>query len=498
MSASDHTGGGREDETQDVPHSAPQEQPQWAAADSGTQVFSATPGDPAPPEGANGPGAPGDGGYPGGDPNADGFAHPTGGYGPPPQDPGAAAAAPGPEPRKRRGRVALVAAVTALITSLVVGPAATVLTLELTGSAQPLSSLGDGQASSQSTGDVSGVAETALPSVVSIQVGEEGGSGVVISADGQILTNAHVVAQAAGNDNEAEVQVQFNDGEETTAELLGSDPVSDLAVLQAEGQSGRTPATFGDSDNVDVGADIVAIGSPLGLSGTVTSGVVSAVDRPVNTGVVGQENPNGGGQQEDSPLPGMPFEEPPAEQEEDPEDPESQDPQPQTSTVISAIQSDAPINPGNSGGPLTNMNGEVIGINTAIAGTGGQMGGASGSIGLGFAIPINQAQPIAEQLIEEGQANYAAIDATVTGTEDGNGVEIVEASGDGAAAEAGLEDGDIVTEIDGEETGDPDKLIATVRSYQPGDTITVGYERGGDTKEVELTLSAQSAESIGE
>ncbi|MBB4929540.1 putative serine protease PepD [Lipingzhangella halophila] len=491
MSATDHTGGGREEGQPDAAASpATGPQPQWAAADSGTQVFSATPGAPQPPEGGQHiPGGPGGGGYAGGEYGAGGYAPggPPGGFGPPPQAPNAAAPVPPPGNHNRggRGKVLLIAAVTALVTSLIVGPVATVLTMQLTGSGQPLSSLG-GQTSSRSTGDVSEVADAALPSVVSIQAGQSGGSGVIISSDGQILTNAHVVSQAAEEDA---VRVQFNDGEEASAELLGADPVSDLAVLQAEGQSGRTPAVFGDSDKVEVGADVVAIGSPLGLSGTVTSGVVSALDRPVNTGVVEQQEPGQEGGEEEQPIPGFPFEEP---------DEQESEPQARTSTVINAIQADAPINPGNSGGPLMNMNGEVIAINTAIAGTGDQMGGGSGSIGLGFSIPINQAQPIAEQLVEDGQADYAAIEATITGTQDGSGAEVVEVSEDGAAAQAGIEEGDVITGIDGEEISDPDKLIAMVRSYQPGDKITVSYERGGDTEEATLTLSAQSAESIGE
>lgn len=490
MSASDHTSGGREDGRQDaVPPTPGPQQPQWAAADSGTQVFSATPGPQQPPAGAHVPNAPGGGTHPGGDSGTGGYASAggPGGFGPPPP-PGAAMPAPPPQPdaNRGRGRVLFVAAVTALITSLIVGPATALLALHLTDSGQPLSSLGQGQASSTSTGDVSEVADKALPSVVSIQVGSGGGSGVIISSDGQILTNAHVIQEQEGSEA---IQVQFNDGEAVEAELLGADPVSDLAVLQAEGQSGRTPAVFGDSDKVEVGADVVAIGSPLGLSGTVTSGVVSALDRPVNTGIVQQQPNQEAEEEEQAPIPDLPFEEP--------TDPESeQQPQAQTSRVINAIQSDAPINPGNSGGPLMNMNGEIIGINTAIAGSGGQMG-SSGSIGLGFAIPINQAQPIAEQLVAEGQADYAAIEATITGMEDSSGAEIVEVAEDGAAEHAGFEEGDVITEIDGEEISDPDKLIATVRSYQPGDTITVGYERDGSTDEVDVTLSAQSAESIG-
>ncbi|WP_344091687.1 S1C family serine protease, partial [Nocardiopsis composta] len=394
------------------------------------------------------------------------------GQAPPPGPDGAEA-----KPKRKRPGTVAVAAATALVTSLIVGPAAAVATTYLApGQSGSISSLADGnQASSVSTGSVSKVAEKVLPSVVSIETGSGSGSGVVIGSDGQILTNAHVVSGA----RDGAVQVRFNDGSSAEARILGTDAVSDIAVLQAEDVSGLTPATLGDSSKVEVGADVVAIGSPLGLSGTVTSGVVSAVDRPVNTGIAGGEE-GGGGQQD--PLA-------PRQQEEEP--------RAATSTVINAIQTDAPINPGNSGGPLINMNGEVIGINTAIAGTGGQAGGESGSIGLGFAIPIEQAEPIAEQLIESGSADYAAIDATVSPTQKGDGVRIVQPSKGGAADQAGLEKDDVITSVDGKAVSGPDELIATIRSKQPGDKISVGYERDGKADETEVTLSAQSSESIG-
>ncbi|MDA0565547.1 trypsin-like peptidase domain-containing protein [Streptomonospora sp. S1-112] len=426
------------------------------------------------PGGPAGPGGPGGMGGPGG----------PGGYGtpPPPYDsphgmpPGGSR--PPREPFFKRNRVLLVAAITAIITSAIVGPAAAVISTYFLGG--PQNSLTDTSGGSVSSGTVSNVAEAALPSVVSIEAGPAGGSGVIISSDGQILTNNHVVA---GAEEAGGITVQFNDGSEAPAEVLGADPVSDLAVIQARGQSGLTAADLGDSDKVEVGADVVAIGSPLGLSGTVTSGVVSAVNRPVNTGVSGQE------EQPQNPF-GLPEEQDPFSQQ-----PEQQQ-QGQTSTVINAIQTDAPINPGNSGGPLMNMSGEVIGINTAIVGTSGS-GGESGSIGLGFAIPINQAKPIAEQLIEDGSAEYAAIEATISGQTESEGAAIVETTNNGAADQAGLREGDVITSIEGEQMESPDAVIAAVRSHQPGDTITVGYVRDGRERETEVTLSAQSSESIG-
>ncbi|NYI97611.1 putative serine protease PepD [Streptomonospora nanhaiensis] len=481
-------------------HPAPGASPAWAApaapAAAGAAAGGAAPTDPyGTAEPGRGPGGyggpPGPGGpehaahsggwHAGGPAGPAGPGGPGGGYGPPPPyDPAhlpPGGDRPPREPFFKRNRVLLVAAITAIITSAIVGPAAAVISTYFLGGTQ--NSLTDPSEGSVSSGTVSNVAEAALPSVVSIEAGAAGGSGVIISSDGQILTNNHVVAGAkeAGG-----ITVQFNDGSEARAEVLGADPVSDLAVIQAEGQSGLTAADLGDSDKVEVGADVVAIGSPLGLSGTVTSGVVSAVDRPVNTGVSGQE------EQPQNPF-GLPEEQDPFSQQ-----PEQQ--QGQTSTVINAIQTDAPINPGNSGGPLMNMSGEVIGINTAIVGTSGS-GGESGSIGLGFAIPINQAKPIAEQLIADGSAEYAAIEATISGQADSEGATIVETTNDGAADQAGLREGDVITSIEGEQMESSDAVIAAVRSHQPGDTITVGYVRDGRERETQVTLSAQSSESIG-
>ncbi|HLU97346.1 MAG TPA: trypsin-like peptidase domain-containing protein [Thermobifida alba] len=366
--------------------------------------------------------------------------------------------APGAAPR-RGGRVVLVAAVTALLTSLVVGPTASVATAYLLDEKAD-----DGPAAtSTASGDVTGVANRALPSVVSIATAEGGGSGFVISDDGLIVTNNHVVSGAR------DLTVLFNDGSQAPAEVVGTDPVSDLAVLQAEGVSGLTPASLGDSDQVEVGAEVVAIGSPLGLSGTVTSGVISALQRPVNTGVSGQQ-------------PGDPF----APQ------PDQDEPQATTSTVIDAIQTDAPINPGNSGGPLMNMDGEVIGINTAIATTSGNPLAQSGSIGLGFAIPINQAKPIIDELVTTGEATYAAIEASVTVAESGPGAELVEVNRGGAADKAGLRSGDVIVRVADRTVTDPNVLIAEIRSHRPGDTITVTYERDGRTGNTQVTLAAQS------
>ncbi|WP_067598019.1 S1C family serine protease [Nocardiopsis listeri] len=426
---------------QQQPHS--QQPPQGHYGAGPNNGAFAAPGQPGPAGPPHQTAAFAAGGHPGGPRPPGPFGQPH--FGPPPES-----------ERKKRGtgKIVGIAAVTALVTSLIIGPAAALGTAFLVPGADPISALDGRQGSTATEGAVGEVAEQVLPSVVSIQTGSGGGSGVILSSDGQILTNAHVVAEAENGP----LQVRFNDGSAAEAELLGVDPVSDIAVIQAEGRDDLTPATLGDSDQVGVGGDVVAIGSPLGLSGTVTTGVVSALNRPVNTGAT--ESGDG-----------------------------------QTSTVINAIQTDAAINPGNSGGPLVNMAGEVVGINTAIAG----LSQESGSVGLGFAIPINQVRPIAEQLVEEGSASYPAIQATIAPSRSG-GAEIMEVTDGGAAADAGLSTGDVVVSLDGEAVDSPDQLIAQIRAHAPGDEVTLGVvPKGEDTPEdVTVTLSEQSAASATE
>ena len=427
------------------PQGPPQPQPQpqgpyGAGPHTGSFAPAGHPGPSGPPHQTSAFAA---GGHPGGPQYPGPFGQPP--YGPPPQ----------PKRKKRgTGRIVGIAAVTALVTSLVVGPTAALGTAYLLPGSEPISALTGEQGTTATEGAVGDVAEQVLPSVVSIQTGSGGGSGMILSSDGQILTNAHVVASA----EDGPLQVRFNDGSAAEAEVLGVDPVSDIAVIQADGRDDLTPATLGDSDQVGVGGDVVAIGSPLGLSGTVTTGVVSALNRPVNTGAT----ESGGGQ---------------------------------TSTVINAIQTDAAINPGNSGGPLVNMAGEVVGVNTAIAG----LSQESGSVGLGFAIPINQVQPIAEQLVDGGSASYPAIQATIAPSR-GGGAEIMEVTDGGAAAEAGLSTGDVVVSLDGETVDSPDQLIAQIRAHAPGDEVTLGVLAGGDgsPEDVKVTLDEQSAAAASE
>lgn len=297
------------------------------------------------------------------------------------------------------------------------------------------------------------VAQQVLPSVVSISVstprGTATGTGVIISSDGQILTNNHVVEGAGSNDT---VTVTFQDGSTAEANVVGTDPLTDLAVIKADGVTDLTPAQLGNSADLAVGEQVVAIGSPLGLEGTVTTGIVSALHRPVMAG----DSANG------------------------------------SSSVIDAIQTDAPINPGNSGGPLVNMAGQVIGINSSIATT----GQSAGSIGLGFAIPINQAKPIAEELLDSGTATHARIGIGVSNPRDGSrGALVASVEPNSGAADAGLREGDVITKIDERLINDGTALVAAARSYRPGDTATITYQRGGDVHTAELTLGSDAQTS---
>ncbi len=318
---------------------------------------------------------------------------------------------------------------------------------------------GDGTAAD---GSVRAVADRILPSVVRINVagsqGQGSGSGVILSEDGEILTNAHVVEVAQGG---GQMSVDFNDNFSAPAELVGTDPVTDLAVIRAQGVDGLTPADLGDSDALGVGDGVVAIGSPFGLTATVTSGIVSALNRPVSVGSAESD-----------------------------------------STTYPAIQTDAAINPGNSGGPLSNMAGQVVGINSSIRSSTGGVGGEAGSIGLGFAIPISKVLPIVDQLRNDETPTHARLGVTVSqprtdgsgddptegGLRSGAGIEVVE---DGSAAqEAGLEQGDLVTRVDDEVIVGVESLVATIRGYRPGDKVTLTVLRDGQEQELKATLDS--------
>ncbi|WP_222192457.1 trypsin-like peptidase domain-containing protein [Modestobacter italicus] len=306
-------------------------------------------------------------------------------------------------------------------------------------------------------------AAAAAPSVVTLYVsaaaGSGSGSGVVLTEDGYVLTNNHVVSLDSSTSDVA-VQVRTSDGTLYDATVVGTDPSSDLAVVKLADASGLSPATFADSDAVQVGDLAVAIGAPLGLSNTVTDGIISATDRAVQTGST----------QDDS-------------------------------TVIDALQTDAAINPGNSGGALVNAEGEVVGINTAIAsvastGLPGQES-QSGNIGVGFAIPSNTAQRIAEQIIDTGKASHALLGVTArtaaeSGSAVGSGAELVSVQDGSAAADAGLRAGDVVTAVGDRPITTSTELTAAIRSAQPGDTVTLTVRRGQDTSEVDVTLDETS------
>jgi putative serine protease PepD len=315
---------------------------------------------------------------------------------------------------------------------------------------------------------VSKAAQVILPSVVTIsEVGsnEAGtGSGVIIRSDGYILTNNHVVSGASGAAGSLTVTLQS--GDTVNATVVGTDPSSDLAVVKIN-KTGLTPATFGDSDALQIGEQVVAVGSPLGLSGTVTSGIVSAVHRPVRTG-----------------------------------DSQVQD----ANAVLDAIQTDAPINPGNSGGPLVNSKGQIVGINSAIAtvdsGSSSPFGGQqqqSGNIGVGFAIASNYAQKIAQQLITNHKAvhPYLGVNAQDAGNDPtgtgigGDGATIQNLVGGGPAQQAGLQAGDIITKVNDRTVSDVDALIAAVRAHEIGESVTVTYTRNGQTQTAKVTLAQQ-------
>ena len=305
-------------------------------------------------------------------------------------------------------------------------------------------------------GSVAAVAEALLPSTVQIVArvdGEDGGatgSGFVLDRAGHVVTNNHVVADSAGSDGVIEIVVQ--DGSRFEATLVGRSPVYDLAVLYAPQVKDLKPAALGSAEELRVGEGVVAIGSPLGLTATVTSGIVSAVDRPVTTGNTTDD-----------------------------------------ASYINAVQTDAAINPGNSGGPLVNLTGQVVGVNSAIATTGG-LSGESGNIGVGFAIPIDQVRITAKQILASGEARYPVIGATVqtrTAARDTEGATIDEVVDGSPAQRAGLRQEDLVTAIDGQRVADGIALIVAIRTHQPGETVMLTLSRDGQEQTVQVTLDSK-------
>jgi S1-C subfamily serine protease len=311
---------------------------------------------------------------------------------------------------------------------------------------------------------VAGIAARVLPSVVMIKVddGAATGSGFIING-GYVITDNHVVTED-GRVDHASLRVVLNGGRSLPAKLVGTDPFSDIAVILPRDTAGLPALTLGNSAAVEVGDPVIAVGSPLGLAGTVTSGIVSAVGRPVQ--------PSG--------------EQGAAAQ-----------------SFINAIQTDAPINPGNSGGPLVNSQAQVIGVNAAIATLGGDplAGIQAGSIGLGFAIPVNQARLIATEIIRTGKASHAIIGAALNTAYTGKGAQIARparrdahpVTPAGPAARAGLRPGDVVIRFAGQPIGSAAALIEAIRLRQPGARVAVTYRRGDAVHTTTLTLGAATS-----
>ncbi|MER6348503.1 trypsin-like peptidase domain-containing protein [Streptomyces sp. NPDC001595] len=311
---------------------------------------------------------------------------------------------------------------------------------------------------------VAGIAARALPSVVTLHVSgsEESGTGTgfVLDDRGHILTNNHVV-EPAGADGE--ITVTFHSGDTAEAEVVGRDSGYDLAVVRVRGVSGLEPLPLGNSDNVQVGDPVVAIGAPFDLAGTVTSGIISAKERPITAG----------GEKGDG----------------------------SDVSYVDALQTDAPINPGNSGGPLLDSRARVIGINSAIrsADTGGELdGGQSGSIGLGFAIPINQGKRVAEELINTGKATHPVIGVTLDMNYTGDGARVGTKGSDGGSAvtaggpgdRAGIEPGDVITAVDGQRVHSGEELIVKTRAHRPGDRLELTVLRDGRKRTISLVLGS--------
>lgn len=342
-----------------------------------------------------------------------------------------------------------------------------------------------------SVNETTAIATDVLPSVVTIEVaGSQGGgsgSGVILSDDGYVLTNTHVVTLGGAVADPA-IRVTTSDGRIYEASVVGTDPIYDLAVIKLEGAKDLTPIDFADSSKLNVGDTAVAVGAPLGLSNSVTTGIISALNRSIQVAsaavpdsVPDNEEPGDGSEGEDEggpfqfDIPGMPNQ------------------QPSQSISIAVIQTDAAINPGNSGGALVNSKGELIGINVAIATAGGSSQGESGSIGLGFSIPSNIAKRVADEIIADGAATHGLLGAMVRDAAAQKGATvagalIAETTRGGAAEKAGLEAGDVVTEFNGVPITGATDLTAQVRAAAAGSTAEVTYVRDGETHQLELEL----------
>lgn len=354
------------------------------------------------------------------------------------------------QPKAKRGSSTKAAVLAGILAGVIAGVGSAAI---ITGYSSDSNTIAlptaSGDTSPRADGSIADIAKRVLPTVVSIDVrsmsGAGTGSGFVIKStatDSYILTNNHV---AVGAGTGADIKVVFQDETDAVATVVGTDESYDLAVLKVS--KGNLPvAVLGNSDEVVVGDSSIAIGSPLGLSGTVTSGIISALNRPVTAGE-------------------------------------------QSASFINAIQTDAAINPGNSGGPLVNSQGQVVGVNSAIATTGSSMGGQSGSIGLGFAIPINKARAVAEELINTGKSEHPVIGVALDMNYTDGGARVTDVTADGPADKAGVKVGDIITKLDGHRIADGTELVVRIRANSVGDTVTL-TRKDGSTVKIVLGSSA--------
>ncbi|QWF81882.1 S1C family serine protease [Amycolatopsis sp. CA-230715] len=360
-------------------------------------------------------------------------------------------------PSRGAGKIVAGAAVVALVVGGAAGGIGGYLVGNSSGGGSSVTALDQQPPAKQTAasppGSVEAVAQKVLPSVVQLQTEQTEGSGFVLSDDGYILTNNHVVDSAA---NGGALQVSFQDGKKVAGKVVGRDPTTDIAVVKANGVSALPAVELGRSDDLKIGQTVVAVGSPFELAGTVTSGIVSSLHRPVSAGG------EGGNDQ---------------------------------ATVLDAVQTDAAINPGNSGGPLANMSGQIIGINSVIysppqASGGGGQRSEPGNVGIGFAIPIDQARRTANDIIKTGKATQTFIGAQVGN--DPRGAKLGAITPGSPAEKAGLKEGDVVTKLDDRAVDKADTLVAAIRTSAPGEKVKLTLS---DSRVVEVTLGGQPVEA---